>query len=136
MLLTLPGWLQGLQKLSLCGCNSLDFGALATFLNISSVTELDLSSCYTLMRSPFILSSFLKVVRKLKKLRSERKKRIAELKRITKITVSFSIRFYGQPAKVDKPALFEAQSRHNSQFAFAIIQSLLANGAAAFEAIE
>jgi Leucine-rich repeat (LRR) protein len=71
-LVTLPSWLlsfKKLVKLSLCGCDSLDFAALSTFLNGSSVTELDLSSCHVLMKSPEVVSSFIKSTKKVKILR-------------------------------------------------------------------
>ena len=75
-LVALPVWLQRglphLTKLSLRGCgNSLDFGALSSFLNLSVVTKLDLSSCHWLMASPGVVSAFIRDTKTLKHLRSE-----------------------------------------------------------------
>jgi len=71
-LVSLPLWLQNFKKLRtlrLNYCDSLDFGALSSFLNTSAVSELDLSSCYTLMKSPAVVCAFIKDTRKIKKLK-------------------------------------------------------------------
>jgi len=66
-LVSLPTWLQQsfpkLRKVSLRGCDSLDFGALSTFLNESMVREVDLSSCYTLMTLPTAVSVLINIIR-------------------------------------------------------------------------
>ena len=85
-LASLPFWLQqGLSKLkrvNLRGCaESFDFGALSTFLNGSVVTEVDLSSCYSLMASPGIMSAFIWNAKTIKRLRS--------VQEITKNSITF-----------------------------------------------
>ena len=74
-LVSLPAQLQQglrkLQKLSLTACDSLDFGALSTFLNGSGVTEVDLSSCESLKTSPTVVSAFIKNTKTIEKLRFE-----------------------------------------------------------------
>ena len=74
-LVSLPAWLQQglpkLKKVNLRGCaESFDFGALSTFLNGSVVSDLDISSCFSLMVSPDVVSAFIRNNKTIKKLRS------------------------------------------------------------------
>jgi len=77
-LVSLSAWLQQglpkLKKVNLRGCaESFDFEALSTFLHGSAVSELDLSSCYSLMTSPAVVSAFIKNTKTVKRLRSAHK---------------------------------------------------------------
>jgi len=75
LLVSLPVWLQhgltNLRKLRLGGCESLDFGALSTFLNGSTVNDLDLSNNYLFLTSPAEISVFIGKAKTIKRLRSE-----------------------------------------------------------------
>ena len=151
--LSLPAWLQQglpkLKKLNLRGCpESFDFGALSTFLNGSVMSDLDLSSCYSLMTSPGVVSAFIRNTKTIKKLRLARNKEESNFLQNFDV-FNYANRILGQPLflndneydnkdiKDTKKALNDVNMQQNSQFALAIIQTLLAStGASAFQAIE
>ena len=151
--MSLPVWLQhgltNLRKLRLGGCESLDFGALSTFLNGSTVNDLDLSNNYLILTSPAEISVFIGKAKTIKRLRSEHSPCLQKSPD-SKNSFHQSInRILGQPVfviegeysreitKSVNKALNDANMTRNSQFALAIIQTLLANnGASAFQVIE
>ena len=153
-LASLPFWLQqGLSKLkrvNLRGCaESFDFGALSTFLNGSVVTEVDLSSCYSLISSPDVVFTFIRNTKAIKRLRLAQKsqKKSITFKSLTVLyhanrilgqpVFTHNTSFEGKGVKDTKKALNDVNIPQNSQFALAIIQTLLANkGASAFQSIE
>ena len=147
------GKLAKLKKLTLCGCDSLDFGKLADFINATGIAEIDLSYCNTLIKSPATLAAFLKKIKRIKKLRfaTSFSAHLTCLNSSTPLLLLSSVlfllrtRIYGQPVimtevggdrddwKAAKKALNDANRSQNSKFALTVIQALNSPAFSAFE---
>ena len=138
-LTSLPKWLRdlsNLKTLALCGCDSLDFGLLADLINGSAIAEIDLSYCSALIKFPATLTSFLKKIKRIKRLRSGTSLPFPSLFCSFNGVFWPQTRIYGQAAimtnekddrddwKAAKQALNETSVLQNSKFAHAVIQTL------------